>query len=448
MNNGNVHSVHPVFGGAPGWRDGVMNRVFGGAAITPAADETEPGPAVPVTILAVTTDPRSANWARWYFSSAPVIQDIDGDPSELIVDGHAGVTREEGVANCVVIDHGSPVLGKTWSLNINLAYEFCDGNVVTNLAQTGTVSAVTTDTLTAASGNWTAPATVGVALAIGIGGGGGGNSDSTHGTGGGGGGGSSVGDYIVSPGAALAYTVGAGGAKGVAGGDTTLSVHVRGPGGKSAISGHVGGLGGSGTVDGQGTSLFDGGDGGTAGSPGDDGAGGGASAGFLADGGDGFSNTDPIRPQEGGDAPFGGGTGGVGGLSGDDGLGGNIPGAGGGGAGTGGNSAAGRDGRLYVSYKANTLGSPGVTQVLQFNATMLTWTFSNFLNSPSLVDCSQLQAHDGTTWRTPSARTASENQLILTYPSGTYTQWRITSASTVPFVGGGTLRTGITGFTG
>lgn len=193
----------------------------------------------------------------------------------------------------------------------------------------------TTDTFTT-TGSWTVPAGVtSVTVEIwGAGGGGGGSNSNGIGGSGGGSGAYSTRTVTVSPGANIPFTIGTGGAAGVAaggngaaGGNSSITIG----GSTLTANGGTGGQGNAGTSGTGGTAS-----GGTTNIPGNNGTVGGASGG------------------NGGNAPNGG-TGGIGATN-NDGNPGNTPGGGGGGGERGGGNRAGGSGargEIRFTYTAS-----------------------------------------------------------------------------------------------
>lgn len=246
-------------------------------------------------------------------------------------------------------------------------------------AQTRTVT-LTTGT------SWTPPCGVTSITVQAWGGGGGGAGDgaTTASTGGGGGSGAyRTGTLAVTPGTAVAYTLGAGGAGGCGGG-----------GGCAA----AGGPGANGTATTIGTISAGGGSGGAA----NNGAGG---AGGTGSGGTGGTNGNPgsaganNASGKGGDAPNAGGTGGASVTADGNGNVGNRPGGGGsganqssGGANTGGAGAAGQ---IIITYTGAWAGNDIVTAACATSATLAgntppsgtgTWTRVSGPNTPTFSD--------------------------------------------------------------
>ncbi len=146
-----------------------------------------------------------------------------------------------------------------------------------------------------------------------IGGGAGGRSSS--GDAGGGGGAARVKNTNVSltAGASVSYAIGAGGAAGVAGGDTTFNSSAMVAKGGSGTANSTGGAGGS-AASSTGTTKFSGGNGGNGAS--DAGGGGGGAAGDTANGSNGASRTLSETGGNGGNGgATDGGNGGAGGVS-------------------------------------------------------------------------------------------------------------------------------------
>lgn len=192
-----------------------------------------------------------------------------------------------------------------------------------------------TETVILTSGtSWTVPYTWNNSdnSVICIGGGAGGRSSS--GDAGGGGGGARVKNTNVSltPGGTVSYAIGAGGAAGVAGGDTTFNSSAMVAKGGATTTTATGGAGGS-SASSTGTTKYSGGSGGTGGS-GQTGGGGGGAAGDTANGSNGVAGTS-------------GGTGGAGGAT------------DGGNGGAGGSGAAGSAGYNGFSDGSTSTASSG-----------------------------------------------------------------------------------------
>ena len=206
------------------------------------------------------------------------------------------------------------------------------------------------------SGVFVVPPNVTTVTAQAWGGGGGGGIDGANNNGAGGGGGGAYASSTVSvtPGQIITVTVGAGGANGVAGGQSSFGSSVIALGGSSNTTNSNGAAGGSGPSS-TGTIKFSGGSGGNGGAAaGNGGGGGGSSASASGDGvpGGNFSGS---TGGTGGNGPDGdGGTGGTGSATtGTSGTAGSLPGGGGGGRGdNGGNSASGANGQVIVTFAA------------------------------------------------------------------------------------------------
>jgi|GEM_PF-1437317 len=205
-----------------------------------------------------------------------------------------------------------------------------------------------------ASGTWSVPSGVtSCALYIWSGGGGGGAA-STYGGGGGGGGGVQASTGVaVTPGETITVTIGAGGAAGSAGGDTT----VVGSFGTGTVAGGSAGV--AGTVAGQGAGGAGGSTGGNrAGGAGGGGGGhvtyGGGGGGGAGSGADGSAGTSAGVAGQGGLRAGGGvqdgGLGGAGAAGTTAALAGAVPGGGGGGASTGAAAGAGGAGYVLIIY--------------------------------------------------------------------------------------------------
>lgn len=192
------------------------------------------------------------------------------------------------------------------------------------------------------SGNFQVPAGVTEITVEAWGGGGGGALNAMGARGGGAGGSYAKSTLTVTPGAMIPYTVGVGGANGVAGTNSTWNGSTVIATGGDAGSGTSGGDYGGGSI---GDIFYNGGNGADA--SGNNGGGGGGSATISSSGGNGVGTT----------GGTGTGNGGNGGIGNNDGTNGNTPGAGGGGKGgpgAGSSSGAGADGQIIVTY-TNTL---------------------------------------------------------------------------------------------
>ncbi len=221
------------------------------------------------------------------------------------------------------------------------------------VAYTGAITLSTAGTFL-----WLCPAGITTLDVESFGGGGGANTaggNSGH-AGGGGGAFAERRSVPVTPGTLYTLTVGAGGAAGADGGDTTFtgdsSTVVKAKGGGTPSDGDQNaGIGGAAASSiGDSGLVFSGGNGGAglAGS-GHDGAGGGASGNVLATGASGSN----APGRTGGAGANGGGSGGLGGQFGiNNAAAGSGPGGGGGGAGglAGGTGGAGADGRVVIAF--------------------------------------------------------------------------------------------------
>lgn len=192
-----------------------------------------------------------------------------------------------------------------------------------------------------ASTTWVCPAGV-TSVDAECWGGGGGSA-----TGGGGGGGGAYvikNSYAVTPASNYTVTVGAGGAAGSPGVQSSFdnAANIKAAGGFNG-AGSLGGAGGL-ASDSSGDTKFSGGNGANGVAP--NGGGGGSSAGSAANGNNGSGTT-------GGAAPTNGGAGGNAGVGiNQPGVAGSAPGGAGGGPGSGGAAAAGATGRVQLTYTA------------------------------------------------------------------------------------------------
>jgi|GEM_PF-1547437 len=260
----------------------------------------------------------------------------------------------------------------------------------------------TTDSFTTpGTGSFTVPAGVSQITVEVWGAGGGGSSANTAAGGGGGGYARSV--LAVSPGDAFSYTVGAGGAAGIDGGDSSFDSTIIGGGGGSG-TGSTGGVGGVGS--GGNDVNFNGGAGGNSGdgSNGDrGGGGGGGSATSTANGSNGANNSG----NSGGSGGFGEGNGGTGADSNNnDGSNGLAPGGGGGGqSGPGGGSVSGSgaDGQILITYTITGATCTNLSSV----SSNVNDTSTNYIETPE-----QLNLYtDGTD--NYSFEVSTDNDLLL-----------------------------------
>ena len=194
-------------------------------------------------------------------------------------------------------------------------------------------------TYTSGSGTWTVPDGVTSVNVYVIGGGAGGSNSASYG--GGGGGCAYSPSFSVTPGASLAYSVGAGGSATVAGGNSTFSTLTGGGGGIPSSQLQNGGTASGGAFN------YTGGNGNSGGFGW--GGGGGSSAGTTSNGNIGDTGG---SGGAGGVAVTNGGAGGTGKSSGNNGDPGSAPGGGGGSGGAGATGGSGGAGYIKLAWSA------------------------------------------------------------------------------------------------